>query len=69
MEMNAEHGLWLADSPAEFAHCALRLLQDHSFAQEQSRAAREQAERRFSLSATYGTLAEELRAWCDTNPR
>jgi glycosyltransferase involved in cell wall biosynthesis len=64
MKMEIERGLWLADTPAEFAQCALRLLQDQALAQVQSRAAREQAKRRFSLPATYGTLTEELYAWC-----
>ena len=63
MEMVDGEGLLLAEQDGMLAeHCRI-LLQDGGLAQQVSSRARAQVEERFSFDATYGKLAQELRAF------
>lgn len=63
MEMEEGRGLLLGETNEQLIEHALRLLDDQSFAAEQSKLARRQIETQFSVEATYGKLALELRDW------
>jgi glycosyltransferase involved in cell wall biosynthesis len=63
MGMTVGNGLFLAEEATEFAGAASRLIREPEFARRQSRLAREQTERSFSLDNTYGRLMRELAGW------
>ena len=63
MELQDGKGLLLGRDADELTTQALRLLDDGLFAEEQSRLARQQVERIFSLDNTYGRLTRELNDW------
>lgn len=63
MGMTVGDGLFLAESVPEFASHALRLVSEPDFALQQSRLARQQTERLFSLEATYLALMRDLNLW------
>ncbi len=67
MEMKAGRGLLLGESNEQLIEHALRLLGDEDFAAVQSKSARQQVEKQFSIEATYGNLALELCDWL-SNP-
>ncbi|MBI5645297.1 MAG: glycosyltransferase [Ignavibacteriae bacterium] len=60
MGLRQDHGLLLGDTDDDLAHGALRLMDDDSFAEEQSLRARAQVEDGYSFESTYGGLARDL---------
>jgi hypothetical protein len=63
MELKEGAGLWLGETDAQLALGALELLENSAYAQKQSRAARQQVERLFSLEDTYGRFITDLANW------
>jgi glycosyltransferase involved in cell wall biosynthesis len=63
MELQHGDGLLLGRDDDELASHVLRLLQERSFAVDQSRRAREQVGRLYTLEKTYGSLMRQLRHW------
>lgn len=63
MEMEEGCGLRLGETNEQLIEHALQLFSDENFAAEQSKLARQQVEKQFSVEATYGKLAIELREW------
>jgi glycosyltransferase involved in cell wall biosynthesis len=63
MDLQPDRGLFLTDRAADLAPSVIRLLTDGDFARMHSRLARQQVEGAFSLDATYGALARDLREW------
>jgi hypothetical protein len=69
MDLEPGAGLFLEATEPGMTQACLRLLEDRQFAEQHSRLARAQVEPRFSLAATYGRLAGELRRWCEVETR
>jgi polysaccharide biosynthesis protein PslH len=73
MDLQAEEGLWLAETDQGLAALSGRLLASQELAIRQSKMARAQVETKFSFEATYGQLADNLcrfaLAWADLVPR
>ena len=65
MELESGRGIILADSDAALAEAALELLSAPSQLEAQSRLARSEMERLYSLENTYGRLITDLRAWLE----
>lgn len=63
MEYEDGKGILLGKDNAELAKHTLRLIVEAEFASRQSRLARQQTERLFSLESTYGNLNRELNGW------
>jgi glycosyltransferase involved in cell wall biosynthesis len=72
MELESGRGITLADSDEVLAERALELLSAPNEVEAQSRLARSEMERLYSLENTYGRLMTELREWLEqrrTAPR
>lgn len=65
MELESGHGLLLADADEALAQQALELLSNPGRLKEQSRLARSEMERLYSLENTYGRLMNELHEWLE----
>jgi len=65
MELESGQGLMLVNSDERMAATALELLSDRERLSEQSRLARSEMERLYSLENTYGRLMMELREWLE----
>ncbi len=63
MDLEAGEGILFGASPDDLASATLRLLDDPCLRACQSRSARAQVERKFSLQNTYGRLVTELERW------
>jgi glycosyltransferase involved in cell wall biosynthesis len=63
MGLEAGQGLLLAEQDGTLAEQCRKLLQDGAMSQQMSLRARAQVEERFGFDATYGHLAQELRAF------
>jgi len=63
MDLEAGEGILFGASPDDLASATLRLLDDPCLRASQSRSARAQVERKFSLQNTYGRLVTELERW------
>jgi len=66
MELESGRGIILADSNDAMAEAALKLLSESNWLETQSRLARAEMERLYSLENTYGRLMTELREWLET---
>jgi glycosyltransferase involved in cell wall biosynthesis len=66
MDLKPGKGLLYGYDSDEMASQALRLLRDGGFGREQSRFARQQVERLFSMENTYWRLIDELNDWLDS---
>jgi glycosyltransferase involved in cell wall biosynthesis len=66
MELDGGRSVTVGNDEEEMATRALHLLNNGAAALEQSRLARERAERVFSIDGTYRRLARELRDWLQT---
>ncbi len=66
MELESGRGLLLVESEEIVAARAMELLSDGVRLAEQSRLARSEMERLYSLENTYGRLVRELREWLET---
>jgi len=66
MELESGRGITLADSDEALAERALELLSAPNQLAAQSRLARSEMERLYSLENTYGRLMTELREWLET---
>jgi glycosyltransferase involved in cell wall biosynthesis len=70
MELESGRGLMLVDSDEKMASTALELLSSPERLEEQSRLARSEMERLYSLENTYGRLFTELKEWVkDRRPK
>jgi glycosyltransferase involved in cell wall biosynthesis len=65
MELESGLGLLLVDSDEKLASTAVELLSAPERLSEQSRLARREMERLYSLENTYGRLMIELRDWLE----
>jgi glycosyltransferase involved in cell wall biosynthesis len=65
MELESGRGIMLADSDETLAENALKLLSAPNELEAQSRLARSEMERLYSLENTYGRLMTELRNWLE----
>lgn len=66
MELVSGRGIMLADTDAALAEAALRLLSEPDELVAQSRLARSEMERLYSLDNTYGRLVSELGEWLES---
>jgi glycosyltransferase involved in cell wall biosynthesis len=66
MDLEPDRGLFLRDEDRAMAAAAEALLADPEMARQQGLLAREQAEKRFSFQATYGTMAQEMTHWLES---
>jgi glycosyltransferase involved in cell wall biosynthesis len=60
MGMDCGKGVFLEETDEKMAQTCLKLIRNPEFADQQSRKARAQVERKFSFEATYGKLARDL---------
>jgi glycosyltransferase involved in cell wall biosynthesis len=65
MELENERGVLIAEDDAGMSEKLSKLLADHSFAERQSRFARNAVERLYSFEKTYRKLAFEMRDWLE----
>jgi glycosyltransferase involved in cell wall biosynthesis len=65
MELESGRGIILADTNDALAEAALKLLSESNGLETQSRLARAEMERLYSLENTYGRLMTELRDWLE----
>jgi hypothetical protein len=63
MELEHGNGILLGQDDSELPGLTLRLLEDPAFAADQSRRARQETERLYSLETTYHRLMRELDGW------
>jgi glycosyltransferase involved in cell wall biosynthesis len=66
MELQKDRGVLLGETDAALANQALRLIIETTFARDQSRMARDQIERGFSLENTYDSFVMDLHRWLRT---
>ena len=63
MDVEKGKGIIVEETNATLAGACLNLLETPAYAEQQSRLAREQVEKKFSFTATYGQLAKDLHAF------
>lgn len=69
MELEEGYGLLLGRTIEELIEATFRVLENPAFAAEQSLAASQQVEQRFSVQATYHRLADDLSNWLQQRRR
>jgi glycosyltransferase involved in cell wall biosynthesis len=66
MDLFDNNGISLGETNSDLGDLIIKLINDRTFAEEQSRLARAEIERNYSFQNTYGRLACELTEWLDS---